>query len=180
LDVIVAVSIERCDEEGGMVVKGIVTGDGEKEVFVDILLLWAPDFLTAFVDNGILVGVVGDSSGAGWGSEEVREELGFWGKGEWEVRKDRSGWGRGGDNSDRSFSDGQQEVFYWDVGKWDTLNNFFKLKVDVGVLVLKGQGILKLGAYNVSLLGGDVSKNVEKVRWGHDGGQGWGAMGVEM
>jgi hypothetical protein len=87
----VAVSMEWCDEEGEMVVEGVVVGDGEEEVFVDILLLWAPDFLTVFVDDSVLVGVVGNGSGAGQGSEEVREELSFQGKREWEVGKDRSG-----------------------------------------------------------------------------------------
>jgi hypothetical protein len=59
------------------------------------------------------------------------------------------------------------------------LDNFFKLKVNVGILVLKGQGILKLGAYNVSLLGGDIGKNMEEVGQGSNGGQGQGAIGVE-
>jgi hypothetical protein len=44
------------------------------------------------------------------------------------------------------------------------LDNFFKLEVNVGVLVLRGWGVLKLRAYNISLLGGDISKDMEKVR----------------
>jgi hypothetical protein len=36
---VVAVGIERCDEEGEMVVEGIVLGDSEEEVFVDVFLL---------------------------------------------------------------------------------------------------------------------------------------------
>jgi hypothetical protein len=35
----VAVGIKRHDEEGRVVVKGIVVGDGEQEVFVDVFIL---------------------------------------------------------------------------------------------------------------------------------------------
>jgi hypothetical protein len=49
------------------------------------------------------------------------------------------------------------------------LNTFFKLEVDIDILVLGGWGILKLGAYNISLVDGNVSKNVEEVGWGDDG-----------
>jgi hypothetical protein len=52
--------------------------------------------------------------------------------------------------------------------------------VDVRILVLEGRGVLKLGAYDVSLLGGDISKDVEEVGWGgDDGGRGSGAVDVE-
>jgi hypothetical protein len=44
------------------------------------------------------------------------------------------------------------------------LNDFFKLKVDVGVLMFRGWGVLKLGAYYVSLLGGNIGKDMEEVR----------------
>jgi hypothetical protein len=38
---------------------------------------------------------------------------------------------------------------------------------------------LKLGAYDVSLLGSDVSEDVKEVGWGgDDGGRGAGAVGV--
>jgi hypothetical protein len=51
--------------------------------------------------------------------------------------------------------------------------------VDVLVLVFEGRGILKLGVYNVSLLGGDVGKDVKEVGWGGDnGGRGAGAVFV--
>jgi hypothetical protein len=52
------------------------------------------------------------------------------------------------------------------------LNNFLELEVNVGVLVLRGQGVLKLGAYNISLLGSDVGKDMEEV--GQGGNRGWG------
>jgi hypothetical protein len=106
LDVVVAVSTEGGDEEGGVVVEGIVPGDGEEEVFVDILILRTPDLLTTFVDDGVLVRVVGNSSGTGQGSEEVGEEFGFWGDREWEVGEDRSGRGRRGNDSNGGFGDG--------------------------------------------------------------------------
>jgi hypothetical protein len=67
------------------------------------------------------------------------------------------------------------------VGEWDALNNFFKLKMDIGILLLGGWGVLKLRAYNVSLLGSSVGKNMEKVGWGcNNRGWGQGAIGVEM
>jgi hypothetical protein len=90
LDVVIAVSTEGSDKEGGVVVKGIVAGDGEEEVVLNVFVLRTPDFLTSFVDDSILVRVVSDSSGTGQGDEEVREELGFRGDGEREVREDRS------------------------------------------------------------------------------------------
>jgi hypothetical protein len=125
--------------------------------------------------------VVSDGGGTRWGSEEVGEELSFWGNGEWEVGEDRSGRSRGCNNGDGSFSNGWQEVLYRDVSKWDMLNNFLKLEVDMGILIFRGQGILKLGAYNVSLLGSDVGKNVEEVgRGGNDRGWGQGAIDIEV
>jgi hypothetical protein len=69
LDIVVAVGTERRDEKGGVIVKGVVPGDGEQEVFLDILVLWAPDLLTAFIDDGVLVGVVSDGGGTRWGDE---------------------------------------------------------------------------------------------------------------
>jgi hypothetical protein len=172
--------VEGCDEEGRVVVEGIVPGDGEEEILVNVFILRTPDFLTTFIDNGVLMWVVGDGGGTRWGGKEMREELDFWGDGEWEVREDGSGRGRRGDNGNGGFSDRWQEVFYGDISKGDLFNNFFKLEVDVGILVLRGWGILKLRAYYVSLLGGNIGKDVEEVGWGGGKGQGWGAIGVEM
>jgi hypothetical protein len=175
----VAVGMKGCDEEGRVVVEGVIVGDSEEEVFVNVLILQTPDFLTMFIDDGVLMWVVGNSGGAGWGGKEVGEEFGFWGNRKWEERENRSGWGGGGDNGDEGFNNGWQEVFYRDVGKWDALNNFLKLKVDIGVLVFRGQGVLKLRAYYISLLSSDVSEDVKKVGQGCDGGWGWGAIGIE-
>jgi hypothetical protein len=77
LDVVVAVGIEGGDEIGRVVVKGIVLEDGEEEVPLDIFFLRTPDLLTTFIDNGVLVRMMGDGSSTGQGSEEVGEELGF-------------------------------------------------------------------------------------------------------
>jgi hypothetical protein len=138
LDVVIAVSTEGSDEEGGVVVKGVVAGDGEEEVMLDVFILGTPDLLTVFVDDGILVRVVSDGGGIGQGDEEVREELGFQGDGEREVGEDGSGWGGRGDDSDGGFNDGWREVFYWDVGEGNLLNDFLELEVDILVLVFGG------------------------------------------
>jgi hypothetical protein len=69
--------MEQHDEVGGVIVKGIVPGNGEKEVLLDVFLLRAPDLLTAFVNDGVLMGVVSDGGGARWGGKEVGEELSF-------------------------------------------------------------------------------------------------------
>jgi hypothetical protein len=102
----------------------------------------------------------------------VGEELGFQGDGKREVGKDRGRWGEGGDNGNRSFDDRWWEVLDRDVSKRDLLDNFFKLLVDICILVLSGWGVLELRAYNVSLLGGDGGEDVEEVGWGGDDG-GW-------
>jgi hypothetical protein len=179
LDLVVAVSTEGCDEEGGIIIKGIVVGDGEEEVSLNILVLGAPDFFTAFVDNSVLVRVVGDGSGTQQGSEEVREELGFRGDREWKVGKDGSRWGGRGNNGDGGFNNGRREIFYGDVCEGNSLDNFFELEMDVFVLILGGQGILKLRAFDVSLLGGNIGEDVKEVgRGGNNGGWGAGAIGV--
>jgi hypothetical protein len=178
---VVAVGTKGGDKKGGVVVKGIVLGDGEEEVVLDVFVLGAPDFFTAFVDDGVLVQVVSDGSGIRQGSKEVREEVGFRGNREWEIGEDGSGQGRRGDNGDRGFSNRWWEVFNGDVSEGDSFGNFFELEMDVCILVFEGQGILKLEAYYISLLGGDVCEDMEKVGWGgDDGGWGQGAVGIEV
>jgi hypothetical protein len=171
LDVVIAVSTKGSNEEGGVVVKGVVTGDGKEEIALNVFILGTPDLLTAFVDDdGVLVGVIGDGGGTGRGDEEVRKKLGFRGDGEWEVGEDRSGQGRRGDDGDGCFNDGRWEVFDGDVGEGDSFDNFLELLVDVLVLVFGGRGVLELRAYYVSLFGGDVGKDVEEVGRGGDDG----------
>jgi hypothetical protein len=177
----VAVGMEGHDKEGRIVVKGIVAGDGEEEVALDVLILGAPDFFATFIDDGVLVWVVSDGGGTGQGGKEVGEELSFWGDGKRKVREDGSGRGRGGDDSDGGFNDRRWEILDRDVCERDPLDDFFKLVVDVCVLVFDGRGVLKLRAYNVSLLGGDGGEDVEEVGWGDgNGGQGTGAIGVRV
>jgi hypothetical protein len=74
---VVAVGIEGGDKVGGVVIEGVVLGDGEEEVLLDVFILGAPDLLTAFIDNGVLMGVVVDGGGTRWGSKEIREEFSF-------------------------------------------------------------------------------------------------------
>jgi hypothetical protein len=53
--------------------------------------------------------------------------------------------------------------------------------VDVHILVFGGRGVLKLWAYDVSLLGGDVGDDVKEVgQGGNDGGWGLGAVDVTV
>jgi hypothetical protein len=59
----VAVGMEGHDKVGGVVVKGIVPGDGEEKVTLDVFFLWAPDLLTVFIDDSVLMGVVGNGGG---------------------------------------------------------------------------------------------------------------------
>jgi hypothetical protein len=111
----------------------------------------------------------------------IVDTLGSWGDREWEVGKDRSGWSRGGDDGDGGFSDRWQEVFNGDISKGDSFDNFFELVVDVSVLLFGDRRVLKLGAYNVSLLDGDIGEDVEEVgQGGDDGGRERGAIGVKV
>ena len=108
-----------------------------------------PDLFTAFVDNGVLVGVDVVGEGAGRCSPEVREEFVLSVEGddrEGEFLKDGSRWGRRGNNGNGGFNDGRGKVFYWDVREQDAVDNFLELKVDVRVLSFVGGGILKLRA----------------------------------
>jgi hypothetical protein len=83
---VVTVSTEGGDKEGRVIVEGVVPGDGEQEISLNIFVLRTPDLLTTFVDDGVLVGVVSDGGGTRQGDEEVRKKLGFWGDREWEIR----------------------------------------------------------------------------------------------
>ena len=109
----------------------------------------APDFFTAFVYDGVLVGVDVVGEGTGRCGPEVREELVLGVEGddrEGEFLKDGSGRSGRGDNGDGGFDNGRREVFDWDVRKRDTIDDFFELKVDVCVLSFVGGGVLKLWA----------------------------------
>ena len=108
-----------------------------------------PNLLTAFVDNGVLVGMDIVGKGARRGGPEVGEELVFGiegDDGEMEFLEDRSGQGGRGDDGNGGFDNGRGEVLYRDVREWNTVNDFFELKMDVRVLSFVGGGILKLWA----------------------------------
>ena len=51
-------------------------GDVAEEVSVNKLLLRDPEFLTAIVDNGVLMGVPVGDKGTGRGGEEVWKDIG--------------------------------------------------------------------------------------------------------
>ena len=93
------------------------------------------------------VDVVGE--GARRGDPEMWEELVFSVEGDdrkGELLEDGSRWGGRGNDGDGGFNDSGREVFNWDVRKRDTVDNFFELEVDVGVLGFVGGGVLKLRA----------------------------------
>ena len=75
-DVVEDVGAEWSDEGKGMGVKVGDAGNVVEEVSVNELLLWDPKFLTAVVDNGVLVRVAVDGKGAGGGGEKVWKDVG--------------------------------------------------------------------------------------------------------
>ena len=108
-----------------------------------------PDLFSAFVNNGVLVGVDVVGEGTGRGGPEVREEfvLGVEGddrKGE--LLESGSGRGGRGNNCNGGFDDGGREVLNRDIREWNTFNDFLELKMDVRVLGFVGGGVLKLWA----------------------------------
>ena len=109
----------------------------------------APDLFSTFVNDGVLVGVDVVGEGAGRGGPEMWEELvlsvaGDDGKGE--FWKDGSGRGGRRDDGDGCFDDGGGEILNWDVREWDSVDDFFELKMDVRVLGFVGGGVLELRA----------------------------------
>ena len=88
MDLVVNVGLERSDEESGVIVKLIESGNEMEEVGVDKFFLGHPDLLTSFVDYGILVGMFVDDAGAERGSEEAREVFEIYANGFfWEISK---------------------------------------------------------------------------------------------
>ena len=109
----------------------------------------APDLLTAFVDDGVLVGVDVVGEGAERGGPKMWEELVLGVEGddrEGEFLKDGSGRGGRGDDGDGSFNNGGGKVLDRDVREWNAVNDFLKLEVDVCVLSFVGGGVLELRA----------------------------------
>ena len=109
----------------------------------------APDLFSTFVNDGVLMWVDVVGEGAGRGGPEVGEEFVLSVErddGEGEFLEDRSGRGRRGDDGDRGFDNGGREILNRDVRKWDAVNDFLELEVDVRVLGFVGGGVLKLRA----------------------------------
>ena len=109
----------------------------------------APDLFSAFVNDGVLVGVDVVGEGAGRGGPEVGEELVFGEERddrEGEFLKDRSGRGRRGNDGDGCFDNGWREVLDWDIRKGNAVDDFLKLEMDVSVLCFNGGGVLELRA----------------------------------
>ena len=75
-DVVEDVGMEGSNEGKGMVAEVGDAGDIAQEVAVDKLLLWHPKFLTAVVDDCVLVRMTVDSKGTGGSGEEVGEDVG--------------------------------------------------------------------------------------------------------
>ena len=75
-DVMEDVGTEGSDKGKGMGVEVKDVGDVAKEVAVDELLLGDPKFLTAVVDDGVLMWVAVDGEGTDWGGEEIGEDVG--------------------------------------------------------------------------------------------------------
>ena len=89
-----------------------------------------PNLLTAFVDDGVLVGMDVVGKGARRGGPEVREEfvLGVEGDDrEGEFLEDRSRQGGQGDDGDGGFDNGRREILNGDVRKGDAFDDFFEL-----------------------------------------------------
>ena len=108
-----------------------------------------PDLFTLLVDDGVLVRVDIIGKGTGGCSPKMWEKFVLSVEGddrEGELLEERSRWSGRGDNGNGGFDNGRQEVLNWDVRKWDTVDDFLELKVDVSVLGFIGRGTLELQA----------------------------------
>jgi len=68
---------ERGDKRDRVVMKIVDTREEAKEVTCYEFFLWDPELLTMVVDNGVLMGMVVDSKGAGGSVEEIGKEVGY-------------------------------------------------------------------------------------------------------
>jgi len=69
------VGLERGNKRNGVVMEIVDAREEPKEVMFYKFFLWDPEFLTAVIDNGVLMGMAVDGIGASGGSEEVGEEV---------------------------------------------------------------------------------------------------------
>ena len=70
------IGLERGDKRDGVIVKIVDARKETKEVTCYEFFLWDPEFLTAVIDNSILMGMAVDGEGAGGDVEEIGEEVG--------------------------------------------------------------------------------------------------------
>jgi len=68
---------ERDDKGDRVVVKVVDARKETKEVMCYKFFLWDPEFLTAVVDNSVLMGVLVVGKGTGGGVEEVGEKVSY-------------------------------------------------------------------------------------------------------
>jgi len=69
-------SVEWGDEGDRVVIKVDDARKRAEEVLFNELFLRYPKFLTAVVDDSVLMGVIVNGKGAGGGMEEIRKEVG--------------------------------------------------------------------------------------------------------
>jgi len=72
-NVVINVSPERGDKRDGVIVKIVNARKKAKEITSYEFFLWDPEFLTAVIDNGVLIGMVVDGIGASGSGEKVGE-----------------------------------------------------------------------------------------------------------
>ena len=149
LNGVVDAGTEGGNEVARVVVKLGKTGDGAEDVTINELVLGAPDLLSMFVNDSVLMGVGVVGKVARWGGErrEVEVNEGFGDEGRYGGSKDRRGRSRRGDGLDGGEDNRQQEVLNWDFSEGYLLNDFLELEMDVGVLGFDcgiDRGVLKL------------------------------------
>ena len=76
-NVVENVSLKRGDKGDGVVVKVVDARKEAKEVTCYEFFLWYPEFLSAVVDNSVLMGMVVDGEGAGRSMEEIGEKVDY-------------------------------------------------------------------------------------------------------
>jgi len=76
-NIVINVSPERGDKRDGVIVKIVDARKEAKEITCYEFFLWDPEFLTAVVDNSVLMGMAVNGEGAGRGMEEIGEKVGY-------------------------------------------------------------------------------------------------------
>jgi len=74
-DIMINISMEWSDKGDGVSFKVRDMWERAEEILFNEFFLWDPKFLTAVIDNSVLMGVSVDSEGTGRGVEKVGEEV---------------------------------------------------------------------------------------------------------